>query len=437
MFISGASASCRRKSFSPGMSRDPGRIRAAGQDVEAVHAQAERRVVGPPHDLPGPPYVLTKPAPGKSLVRAPAGRARRGAIGQLAQLLGDLVVVVDRVRGHRRADQDRSVPRRCMTSNLRSALRRLARRTPGARSRSPGTAGRGRSSGRDRRSVRAPPRRPGAATKSGSKISTPSNPAPAAAASLSSRVPEMQTVASAVRTRARVAAADGSTGDVGWIDTDILGTLDLPRRSGTRAWKAGAAQRRPRRTGSVGIAPDPARAREYGRAPVPASGRQPALGLGRHRDGRGPEPPRTPQELAERAAAVRRPEQTSSRTSTPRGSASPSPRPCVDDDQPDACRRRRTMHLAADLAQIPFVATSCWMGGGVTSPITADRGTGGSRTPPGSRIPSTTRSGWRTGRVALTRDVVGSAETRGGRRTEGVPGPRPAARLRSPPMTSW
>ena len=36
-------------------------------------------------------------------------------------------------------------------------------------------------------------------TRSGSKISTPSNPAAAAAASLSSSVPEMQTVASAVR----------------------------------------------------------------------------------------------------------------------------------------------------------------------------------------------------------------------------------------------
>ena len=41
----------------------------------------------------------------------------------------------------------------------------------------------------------------GEATRSGSKISTPSKPAAAAAASLSSRVPEMQTVASAVRRR--------------------------------------------------------------------------------------------------------------------------------------------------------------------------------------------------------------------------------------------
>src|SRR3954462_14240015 len=81
----------------------------------------------------------------------------------------------------------RSVPSCSMTSNLRSARRRLAARTPGS------SASKSRN-GWDKaiESARSAPRaRTSAAdhedaTKSGSKISTPSNPAAAAAASLSS-----------------------------------------------------------------------------------------------------------------------------------------------------------------------------------------------------------------------------------------------------------
>src|SRR5215204_6644656 len=85
----------------------------------------------------------------------------------------------------------------------------------------------------------------GDATKSGSKISTPSNPAAAAAASLSSNVPDRQTVATAVRGRcARPGAAL-----VGSADTDIpvspldaAGTISLLTRLPGRYLCAGCSR---------------------------------------------------------------------------------------------------------------------------------------------------------------------------------------------------
>ena len=182
----------------------PAGIRAAGQDVEAVDAQPERRVVGPAHDVPGLLVGVDVRAPGQRLVGDPHARARRPGrrAGAAARRSGR--------RRRRRPGRPPSrpasgrCPARSMTSNLRSARRRLAANRSGSdgvevaerlvevdRQAEVGAAGRG--------SRRASS---GETTRSGSKISTPSNPAAAAAASLSSSVPEMQTVASAVRSAA-------------------------------------------------------------------------------------------------------------------------------------------------------------------------------------------------------------------------------------------
>ena len=84
---------------------DAGGVAAAGEDVEAVDAQPQRRVVGAAHDLPRPVVGVDVPAPGQRLVRHPHA-ARRGPLGQHVQLLGDAAVVVDGVRRDRRAHQD-------------------------------------------------------------------------------------------------------------------------------------------------------------------------------------------------------------------------------------------------------------------------------------------------------------------------------------------
>ena len=89
----------------PGDVADACRVAAAGQDVEAVDAQAQRRVVRAAHDLPRPVVGVHVPAPGQRLVRH-AHSVRAGPLGQGVQLLGDAAVVVDGVGGDRGADQD-------------------------------------------------------------------------------------------------------------------------------------------------------------------------------------------------------------------------------------------------------------------------------------------------------------------------------------------
>ena len=84
---------------------DPGRVGATGEDVEAVDAEPERRMVGAADDLPGPLVGVDEACPRERLV-AEAEAALAGALRELVQLLGDAVVVVEGVRGDRRADQD-------------------------------------------------------------------------------------------------------------------------------------------------------------------------------------------------------------------------------------------------------------------------------------------------------------------------------------------
>ena len=121
----GASASCRKNSFSPGIVVDARGVRAAGQDVEAVQAQPERGVVGQAHGVPRPLVGDDLRAPRERLV-GDAHAVRLGAVGEGVQLLGERVEVGDRVgRDRRSRPGSRSVPSSAITSNLRSARRRL------------------------------------------------------------------------------------------------------------------------------------------------------------------------------------------------------------------------------------------------------------------------------------------------------------------------
>ena len=79
-------------------------IRAAGEDVKAVEAHAERRMAGRPDDLPRVLVLADMPAPGQRLV-GDHQAARRGPLGQSVEVLGGQGVVADRVRGHVGADQ--------------------------------------------------------------------------------------------------------------------------------------------------------------------------------------------------------------------------------------------------------------------------------------------------------------------------------------------
>jgi hypothetical protein len=76
---------------------DAGRVGAAGQDVEAVHAQPERRMVGSADDVPRPFVGVHEAAPGERLVADPQPPLA-GSRRQLVQLPGNSVVVVQGVR---------------------------------------------------------------------------------------------------------------------------------------------------------------------------------------------------------------------------------------------------------------------------------------------------------------------------------------------------
>jgi hypothetical protein len=83
---------------------DPCRVAAARQDVERVQAGAERRVVRRLHDPPRVLVVVHAAAPGERLVGDPDA-VLGGPLGERVQLLGGERVVVDRVGGDARADQ--------------------------------------------------------------------------------------------------------------------------------------------------------------------------------------------------------------------------------------------------------------------------------------------------------------------------------------------
>ena len=83
----------------------PGGVGSAGQDVETVHAEAKGGVTGGPHDVPGSLIGVHEAAPRQCLVGDPHPPAL-GQGGELVQLVGDPVVVIDGVRRDGRAHQD-------------------------------------------------------------------------------------------------------------------------------------------------------------------------------------------------------------------------------------------------------------------------------------------------------------------------------------------
>ena len=179
---------------------DPGRIRAAGQDVETVDAQAERRMVGRPDDVPGPLVGVDMRSPGQGLVghQQPALLRQDGG---LVQLLGNLVVVVGGVRMIRRTHQDlvgahllhdvefafdsAQIRREAFGPHTVQVTERLVQVDRQAEIGAPSPAPRRPTSARRRSPARRSPRR--------------RTRRPRRRSSLSSSVPEMQTVAMAVR----------------------------------------------------------------------------------------------------------------------------------------------------------------------------------------------------------------------------------------------
>lgn len=81
------------------------RTGAAGQDVEAVQAGAERGVAGRLDDAPGVVVGADVPPPGERLIGDADAEVLR-QVGQFAQLPGGESVVADRERGDAGADQD-------------------------------------------------------------------------------------------------------------------------------------------------------------------------------------------------------------------------------------------------------------------------------------------------------------------------------------------
>jgi hypothetical protein len=115
-------------------------------------------MVGAADDLPGPLVGVDEPAPGQRLVADPEAPLT-GADGELVQLLGDAVVVVEGVRRDRRADEDLVGAELLHHVELALARRRLDASTSGS-SASKSRNGWYRSIERPRSAHRARTRRP-------------------------------------------------------------------------------------------------------------------------------------------------------------------------------------------------------------------------------------------------------------------------------------
>ena len=375
---------------------DAGRVGAARQDVEAVQAQSQRRMVDRVDDAPGVLVGVDVGAPRQRLVTEPHP-ASRAASASTASCSASR-----RRRGRRRGRRcctPASVRRRAAPSRRTSvrAAQVVARPAPGRWCRRPGTAGRGRWSDRGRRSgARTSVADQGDPMKSGSKISTPSKPAAAAAASsLSSRVPEMQTVAMLLR-HDRVAAArrSRSTGvrRHGHAPSSVVGCRGRARRSRRPQYPVGAA-------GLVGVRTATS-VRVARNTPRPGSSPRAVPGS-RVRLGAMPtDPLEMTRELAERAAAVLAPETDLFEDSDAAGlraalisalrsaaahPAGPGPRR-AHAEQP-GWRRSRSSRPGTSSAGRP--SRRC----------RSTRRTAGSPPPPGTATRRSTRCGWRIWRA--------------------------------------
>ena len=85
---------------------DAGWIVASGQDMEAVEAETDLRVVGALDDSPRATVVVHEPTPGQGFERDPHA-VDLGEVTECSELVGGGLVGVDGGSGHIAADQDR------------------------------------------------------------------------------------------------------------------------------------------------------------------------------------------------------------------------------------------------------------------------------------------------------------------------------------------
>ena len=104
MSISGASASCTMKILSRGIARIELHVDLARQRVKRVEDEADIRMIGAPHDLPGVAMVVDVPSPGQRLV-AHLQAALGGAFAERAEILRRPVDAAERDRRDVGADQ--------------------------------------------------------------------------------------------------------------------------------------------------------------------------------------------------------------------------------------------------------------------------------------------------------------------------------------------
>ena len=177
---------------------DGAEVSLAGEDMERVEHDADRRMVGAPHQLPRIPVVVDVPTPCEGL-ESDAQSAFGSTFAQLAQVGRRAVDAAEALRRYVEQIISRSQPSSCIRSNLRSARwNTRARRSVGMPSKS--RKGWNVMVRNPRPSIM---RRTSAGVplndnRSFSNISTPLNPAAAIASSFSFRTPLRQTVAIAV-----------------------------------------------------------------------------------------------------------------------------------------------------------------------------------------------------------------------------------------------
>ena len=106
----GASASCTRKILSAGIDVIEPDGKRRRQRVKTVENDADRRMVGAPHDLPGVAVVVDMPAPGQRL-ESDAQAAARGQLAEFAKIVGGAVDAAERNWRYVAADQQQIGPK--------------------------------------------------------------------------------------------------------------------------------------------------------------------------------------------------------------------------------------------------------------------------------------------------------------------------------------
>ena len=196
MSIRGASASCTKVIRSAGIARIASTGSPRDRTWKLSRMMPEPRMVGAAHHLPGVAVVADVPAPGQRL-EADLDAEAVGDPAELAQVGRGPVDAAERQRRDVGADEDRTARRaRSSAANLRFARSKPRLRCGSgmpSKSRNGWKATISRPWSRTIRPISAG--EPSCASTSASKISTPSKPAAAIAASFSGSVPPSETVA--------------------------------------------------------------------------------------------------------------------------------------------------------------------------------------------------------------------------------------------------